>query len=951
MSKKILSMFLALSMVLSLLPVLAIAEETSMPSGASTSYNIWVGGVQVTDVNKNDITGTGITGTVTYDPDTSALTLNDARISNAYTGWGGDTFCIYSEESTLILNLIGENFVTGVDSIQSTYGIRCKGELTIEGGGSLTVTPGKAYIDDGFGNNHSSGILTEGGLTINDVVLDIWGEQFGIYEYWDGNIAINGGTISATGQKAGISCERLIISHGNVTGIATTSGGYGIGDILNLTVSGDATVTAIGTDGARATSRITTTDPTHYVIAGDSESDAEVVASPDASTWAKAYVKLLPGNTISGTITSGERCISGASIQIQTSGVDFGAPAITAADGTYTTQAVPDGSYTIKVSKVGYIDADIAEFTLSGSRVADKDLDLTAAPLTGTVTISGILKYGETLETTYGSGNNTGTLSFQWKRSDTDVGTGSTYTIVEADINHTLICEVTSTEQTGSVTGVATSTISKADGPVVTDVSAVNCTSISNNDGKLVGVTIHMEYKKSDAPDYVDGTGDDLTGLTSGTYLVRVKETTTHNAGAESPFTVGAYAPSALTGAATISNTAPRIGDELKGELDGGNNTGTLTYLWKADGEQVGTGESYTVATEDLGKTITLEISSSVQSDTVASAPTAAVAKKAAPSAPGAPTLVSKTHNTVTLAANAAYEFSKDRTTWQTGNVFSGLTASTAYTFYQRIAATADTETSAASTGFSVTTSSKNGGGSGSSSSGSGGSSSDDGSSVIVTPPAPDKPNSPTQGEIEVPGTVDSNGITTVNITDIAGHWAKGDIKFVVSRGLLGGTSATTFSPNLAMTRGMFVAALGRLVNAEVSSFKQSSFTDVNSDAYYMGYIEWASENNMVYGIGNGKFAPDQSITREQMAVILRNYAKVIGITLPKVHGENTFEDSAKISAYAKNSVKQMQMAGLINGRNGRLFDPQGIATRAEVSAVLRRLVELQGDVLRVPEK
>ncbi len=109
---------------------------------------------------------------------------------------------------------------------------------------------------------------------------------------------------------------------------------------------------------------------------------------------------------------------------------------------------------------------------------------------------------------------------------------------------------------------------------------------------------------------------------------------------------------------------------------------------------------------------------------------------------------------------------------------------------------------------------------------------------------------------------------TNTAFTDIAAHWAKEDIEFVVSRGLFSGTSTTTFSPNTAMTRGMFVTALGRLANADVSSYTKSSFTDVKSDAYYMGYIEWASKNSVVNGTGNGKFAPYQSITRELMAFL-----------------------------------------------------------------------------------
>ncbi len=181
----------------------------------------------------------------------------------------------------------------------------------------------------------------------------------------------------------------------------------------------------------------------------------------------------------------------------------------------------------------------------------------------------------------------------------------------------------------------------------------------------------------------------------------------------------------------------------------------------------------------------------------------------------------------------------------------------------------------------------------------------------------------------------------TPNFADIDGHWAKEDIAFVVNHGLFSGTSKTTFSPNTAMTRGMFVTTLGRLANADVSSYKQSSFTDVKNDAYYMGYIEWANKNNIITGIGDKKFAPNQSVTREQMAVMMQNYAKVIGFTLPKFHAENTFADSTKIYDYAKGAVKIMQMAGVISGKNGNIFDPQGTATRAEVSAVMRRFIEL----------
>jgi hypothetical protein len=130
-----------------------------------------------------------------------------------------------------------------------------------------------------------------------------------------------------------------------------------------------------------------------------------------------------------------------------------------------------------------------------------------------------------------------------------------------------------------------------------------------------------------------------------------------------------------------------------------------LSYQWKAGGTNVGTNAStYTVATADLGKAITVVITSSVETGNVTSAATSAVVKKAAPAAPAAPTLSSRTDTSVTLVATAGREYSKDGTTWQTSNVFTGLFSGTAYTFYQRIAETADTLPSASSPVFNVTT-------------------------------------------------------------------------------------------------------------------------------------------------------------------------------------------------------------------------------------------------------
>ena len=177
--------------------------------------------------------------------------------------------------------------------------------------------------------------------------------------------------------------------------------------------------------------------------------------------------------------------------------------------------------------------------------------------------------------------------------------------------------------------------------------------------------------------------------------------------------------------------------------------------------------------------------------------------------------------------------------------------------------------------------------------------------------------------------------------TDIHNHWAADNILFAASRGLLSGTSDTTFSPNTGMTRGMFVTALGRLAGINPDSYQTGKFTDVKADAYYAPYVNWAAQNGIVEGVTATTFAPDTNINREQMAVIMANYAKKLGYDLPKTLQAVTFADNAQISSWAKNAVRTMQQAGILSGKNGNKFDPKGTATRAEVATVLRRFVEI----------
>lgn len=201
-----------------------------------------------------------------------------------------------------------------------------------------------------------------------------------------------------------------------------------------------------------------------------------------------------------------------------------------------------------------WLTADTDQFTASTTKpytykVADTYVEIrdTAPPydpaaLIGTVTISGTTKYGGVLTATVTGSNNTGTLSYHWKRGDSEIGTDSqTYTLVEDDIGSTITVTVTSDNQTGAITSAATSAIAKADGPAAPSVTGVKPSAPGASDGKITGTTAAMEYSTdSGFASSNPCSAGETTGLSAGTYYVRVKATATHEAGAYATVTVPA---------------------------------------------------------------------------------------------------------------------------------------------------------------------------------------------------------------------------------------------------------------------------------------------------------------------------------------------------------------------------------------------------------------------------
>ncbi len=175
---------------------------------------------------------------------------------------------------------------------------------------------------------------------------------------------------------------------------------------------------------------------------------------------------------------------------------------------------------------------------------------------------------------------------------------------------------------------------------------------------------------------------------------------------------------------------------------------------------------------------------------------------------------------------------------------------------------------------------------------------------------------------------------------DIKDHWAYENIILSHKLGLFNGVKEKHFAPNDTANRAMVITVLGRLANYNINQVKKLSFSDVEENAYFYPYISWGVENNIVKGLSEEKFAPYNNITREQLAVMLNNFAKAQNIELKKIYSNNIFKDDKNISNWAKESISALCQAGIIEGRPDNTFAPKETATRAEIATVLVKFIK-----------
>ncbi|MBQ3357165.1 MAG: S-layer homology domain-containing protein [Oscillospiraceae bacterium] len=177
-----------------------------------------------------------------------------------------------------------------------------------------------------------------------------------------------------------------------------------------------------------------------------------------------------------------------------------------------------------------------------------------------------------------------------------------------------------------------------------------------------------------------------------------------------------------------------------------------------------------------------------------------------------------------------------------------------------------------------------------------------------------------------------------VSFSDVkTGDWFYEAVHYAVANGLMNGVGSGRFAPNDPMTRAMLVTVLWRYEGKPQEG--KNNFADVPSGQWYTQAVAWAAYNGIVGGVGNGRFDPNGNITREQMAAILFRYADKKGFDTSRRGNLNAFSDQNKVSAYAVDAIGWAVGEGIIGGSDGKLL-PGGNATRAQVSTILMRFIE-----------
>ena len=598
--------------------------------------------------------------------------------------------------------------------------------------------------------------------------------------------------------------------------------------------------------------------------------------------------------------------------------------------------------------------------------------------LTGTVEITGTAKYNEQLTATVTGSNNSGTLSYQWVRNTSNISgaTGENYTLVEADVGNTIKVVVTSSVETGSITSDATAIVEKADGPVApTGLTGVAPTTAGGSDGKITGTATTMEYSTDSSFTNPTGTicpDTETTGLTAGTYYVRVKETTTHKAGAYATVVVPAFVAPTYTvsfdangGTGTMADVNNVSGDYTLPANGFTAPTGKQFKAWSVGGNEKAVGATINVTANTTVTAVWEDIP----------APTYTVSF-AANGGTGTMADVTGVSGEYTLPANGfTAPANKQFKAWSVGGNEKAVG--------DKITVTANTTVTAVWEDIPVTTYTitfnANGG--------------------SVTPASAETtaegkltslPTPTRSGSYSFNGwyTAASGGtkVTTSTVFNadatIYAQWTytgggyypttypitvedakNGDVSVSPKAAAKGNTVTVTVAPDKGYTLDILTVTDKSGKEIELTNkgdgkytFKMPSskvtvkatfadnsvcnggdgcpgakFHDVDVTLWYHEALDYVINNKLMNGYGNNYFGPNDCLTRGMMMQILYNLND-----RPAVSGDMPFTDVSEDKYYA-DAIKWAESTGLVFGCGGGLFGPDDDITREQLAVILWR--------------
>ena len=177
-----------------------------------------------------------------------------------------------------------------------------------------------------------------------------------------------------------------------------------------------------------------------------------------------------------------------------------------------------------------------------------------------------------------------------------------------------------------------------------------------------------------------------------------------------------------------------------------------------------------------------------------------------------------------------------------------------------------------------------------------------------------------------------------------ASAWYYQAVMSLADQGIVAGTGGNKFSPEAPLTRGAFVTMLAKSILSE-SELQQynfwGSFSDVSTSHWSNRYVNWADETGVAAGYENGTFRPDSPVTRQEAAVMIRNFARSTGIQFPAINDAASFADQGAIASWAKEAVRLCQQADVLNGdEESNRFRPGDRASRAEAASICYKFLE-----------